>query len=452
VIHFHRTLRVVLRDLATEVRCRVAVKDGCHRRATGELIQNGVTAESRAQDPYDKYAEEEPSVPPSSRTTPTTHTLVAGGHDDDRSGHLEGVCVSGKTIQVSEASQPIDDAVRRLVGAYREAGLAAIGPATPGIEQVLVEIKREIAPLLLPEELVRFWQLVDPATISVAPYPRPTTAEFALDSWMSHRDEFPGMTPRLLFPVAYESHGFLFAELDDGQGEPGAVLDWGYGGSPFYVQFAALSGYVDLLATMIELGEFQRHETDTHSWVQFDPEGRWDDARAVRLAAAQPLPRLGASREIDEDVRQWPEHWLASNGLTSDMRSPRGATTTVAELLRGAAIGTEVSGTIHATVTSLAGSGAGSRISVDDGTGVLDVWCPAAVSTYGPVIRRQFEFDVIVRPNPEPPPDWRPEQRDAQQYALVQDLGSAQSAAMGLYAKAFQTSAAAEATAIRPLG
>ena len=259
------------------------------------------------------------------------------------------------------------------------------------------------------------------------------------------------MTPRLLFPVAYESHGFLFVELEDGRGKGGAVLEWGYAGSPFYVRFAALSGYVDLLATMIELGEFTRHERDTHSWVEFDPERRWEDAQAVRLTAVQPLPRLGAAREIDEDVRHWPEHWLASNGLTSEVRSPRGATTTVAELLRGAAAGTAVSGTIRATVTSLAGSGAGSRISVDDGTGDLDVWCPAAVSTYGPVIRRQFEFDVVVQPNPASPPDWHPEQREAQDRALAHDLEGAQSAVMDLYAKAFQTPAAAEATAIRPL-
>jgi hypothetical protein len=376
--------------------------------------------------------------------------LVSTGRDRELT--LNRYVADDETIQMSPASQPIDDAVRRLVGAYREAGLAEIGPAATGIEQVLAEIQREIAPLRLPDELVRFWQLVDPATISIAPYPHPTTAEFALDSWKSHRDEFPGMTPRLLFPIAYESHGFLFVELDDGQGHPGAVLQWGYAGSPFYVRFATLSGYVDLLATMIELGEFKRHKTDTHFWVEFDPEGRWEDAQAVRLTAAQPLQRLGASRELDEDVRRWPEHWLASNGLTSEVRSPRGATTTVAELLRKAATGTEVRGTIHATVTSLAGSGEGSRISVDDGTGVLEVWCPAAVSSYGPVIRTQFEFDVIVQPNPASPPDWRPEQRDVQEHALAHDLQGAQSAAMDLHAKAFQTSAAAEATAIRPLG
>jgi len=344
----------------------------------------------------------------------------------------------------------INDAVDRLVAAYRDAGLPPIRPASRGIDRVLAGIEREVAPLQIPAELARFWQLVDPATITVAPYPHPTTADFALDSWKSHRDEFPGMTPRLLFPVAYESHGFLFVELDDGWGQAGSVFEWGYAGSPFYVRFAALSGYVDLLATMIELGEFRRHDREMHSWVEFDPERRWEDALAVRLTTAQPLPRLGAAREIDEDIRQWPEHWLASNGLTSEVRSPRGATTTVAELLRRSAAGA-MSETIRATVTSLAGSAAGSRISVDDGTGVLDVWCPAAVSTYGPAIRRAFEFDVVVQPNPASPPDWRSEQREAQDRALAHDLEGAQSAGMDLYAKAFHTSAAAEATGIRPL-
>jgi hypothetical protein len=259
------------------------------------------------------------------------------------------------------------------------------------------------------------------------------------------------MTPRLLFPVAYESHGFLFVEMEDGRGDAGAVLEWAYAGSPFYVRFPTLSGYLDLLATMIELGEFKRHERDEDSWVEFDPERRWPDAQAGQLSAAQPLPRLGDASEIDEDVRVWPEHWLAANGLTAELRSPRGASTTVATLLRGAAAGSVMTGTIRATVTSLAGSGEGSRVAVDDGTGVLDLWCPAAVCTYGPVLRREFEFDVVVQPNPSSPPDWRPEQREVQERALAQDLEGAQSAAMDLFANAFQTPAAAEATALRPL-
>ncbi len=57
-------------------------------------------------------------------------------------------------------------------------------------------------------------------------------------------------------------------------------------------------------------------------------------------------------------------------------------------------------GPVHATiaglVTRLAGSGAGSQVTVDDGTGTLEVWCPAAVTTFGPVISRRFEFDIVL--------------------------------------------------------
>lgn len=367
------------------------------------------------------------------------------------SGVLKQPLSADEEMLVQPANHPLDDAVGRLAAAYRSAGLPPIRRADAGIDRTLGEIQREIAPLRLPDELRQFWQLVDPLTITVAPYPHPTDARFALDSWKSHRDEFPGMTPRLLFPVAYESHGFLFVELEDGRGHAGAILEWGYAGSPFYVRFGALRDYVDLLATMIELGELTHHERETHSWVEFDPERRWADAQTVRLANVQPLPRLGSVREIDEDVRQWPEHWLASNGLTSESRVPRGATTTVAELLHGAAGGTAMRGTIRATVTRLAGSGGGSRVAVDDGTGVLDLWCPAAVSIYGPVIRRAFEFDVVVQPQPDAAPDWRSDQQEVENRALARDLDGAQEAAMGLYAKAFQTTSAAEATAIRPL-
>lgn len=356
-----------------------------------------------------------------------------------------------EAVQVRGPSSAIDVAVDRLRAAYRDAGLAPIRPAGAGTARILADIKLEIAPLRLPVELERFWQLVDPRTITVAPYPHPTDADFALDSWKSHRDEFPGMTPRLLFPLAYESHGFLLVELSDGDSQGGAVLEWGYAGSPFYLRFAAVSAYVELLATMIECDEFTRHEGENRSWIEFDPERRWEGAQAARLTAAQPLPGLGAAREIDEDVRHWPAHWLASNGLNAETSSPRGASSTVADLLFGAAAGSAVSGTIQARVTSLAGSGAGCRVAVDDGTGVLDLWCPAAVCTYGPGIRREFEFDVVVQPNSAVVPDWGPEHRQVQDRALAHDLEGAQSAAMHLYAKAFQSAAQAEATAIRPL-
>lgn len=79
------------------------------------------------------------------------------------------------------------------------------------------------------------------------------------------------------------------------------------------------------------------------------------------------------------------------------------------------------------------------------------MWCPAAVCTFGPAVREEFELDLLVRPHPESSVDRAPEHRQAQASALAGDLGSAQAAGADLYAKAFDTVAAAEAQAVRPL-
>ena len=344
----------------------------------------------------------------------------------------------------------IDVSVARLAAAYLAAGLAPVRPPE-GVDAVLEEIRAEILPLRMPAELERFWRLVDPNSITLAPYPHPTTAAFALQTWRMHRDEAPGMTPRALFPFAYESHGFLFVELADGLGHGDVVIEWCYAGSPFFVRFPKLSAYVDLLAEMIERGELAHHEGDAHPWTEFDPADRWRGEQLDRLEALGPLPGPGLIREIDEDVRAWPEHWLLSNELTVEARTPRGATTTVAALLRTAAGGEAPSGTIRAAVARLVGSSEGRRIEVDDGTGVLDIWCPIGVCAYGPVIGREFEFDVVLRPAPPAAPDWGPEHREIQHQALGQNLEGAQDAIVRLYAKAFQTPAAAEATGVRPV-
>jgi len=298
---------------------------------------------------------------------------------------------------------------------------------------------------------VRFWQRVDPTTVTVAPYPPLDSPRSSLEAWQQGRDEFPDQSPRLLFPFAYQSRRFLLIEMEDGSGPGGTVIEWFIEGDPFTIRFPALSAYLDLLATMIELGEFVAQGGPNPTRFDFDPEHRWPDAQAVRLAAAQPLPRLGASRIIEGDARSWPEHWLASNGLTVEERAPRGATTTVAALLQAAEEGRTASGTIRATVTRLAMSGEGCRTAVDDGTGALDLWCPTAVCTYGPIIRREFEIDVVVRANPESPPDWRAEHREVQDRVLEGDPDNAQQAIMRMHERAFKTPAAAEATAIRPL-
>ena len=38
----------------------------------------------------------------------------------------------------------------------------------------------------------------------------------------------------------------------------------------------------------------------------------------------------------------------------------------------------------------------GVRVTIDDGTGTLDAWCPAAVTMFGPACDRRYEFDLVV--------------------------------------------------------
>jgi hypothetical protein len=349
---------------------------------------------------------------------------------------------------MARANREIDRALDRLRVAYRDAGLHPIRGAGD-VDQVLATIRAEIAPLRLPVELERFWRLVDPYSITVGPFPDLMSAKSGLDSWRMGRDEFPGQHPKILFPVCYGSHAYMLVELDNGRGSGGICVHTDPGGD-FDILFPTLAAYVDLIATMIELGELAEQEQGANSWI-FDPDRRWSDAQAVRLTAAQPLPGFGDARQILQDARYWPEHWLQAEGLTLEARTPRGANSTVAELVRQASAGATANGTIRAQVMSLAMSGQGSRIAVSDDSGTLDLWCPTAVCTYGPVIRREFEFDVVVRANPGPAPDWTPEQTAVQRRTLSADFEGAQSAAADLYAKVFQTPIAAEATAIRPI-
>jgi hypothetical protein len=337
----------------------------------------------------------------------------------------------------------IEDAIRRLDRALRANGLPRLRKPGRDVRATIDAIHAEIDPLRLPYEVEAFWRRVDPDSLAVAPFPRPVTAAFALDTHRMHHRDTPGFAPRLLFPVCYASHVFLLAECDDGSGHDGALFERAYDDDTFHLRHAGLGAWLDLFATMLELGEVRNGV--------FDPDRQWEGAAAVRLAAALPLPRHGAARTVDADPRLWPAHWLGSSGLTPAATAARGASTTVAELVRGAGPGREVAGTIRARVLRLVGSGEGTRVLVSDGTGDLDLWCPAAVTTYGPVIEEEFEFDVVVRGAVAPPPDVDGIHGDVVSAAMSGDLAAAQEAAMSLSRAAFGSRPAAEATAIRPV-
>ncbi len=345
----------------------------------------------------------------------------------------------------------IDDAIDRLAGVLADVGMPEMRPPGPAIEQTLQDIERAIAPLRLPDDLVTFWRRVDPQSLAAMPYPELCTASFALDTWRNHLDVLSGMVPRLLFPMAYQSWSHLLIELASGDEPGGAIFAADYGGlDTFTLRFPSLTAYLDLLATMLDLGEVERHSTEARVWYTFDPHHEWEETATVRLAMAMPVGRY-TSTTVPGDVRAWPEHWLAADGITEQSRAPRGATTTVAALLDLAARGHEAKGTVQGLITRLSGSGSGVWATIDDGTGGLDLFCAPSETGYQPVMRRRFEIDVEVPAHPADNGGIETAAADVQAAAARGDVAAMQEAAAGLGAAMDPTAALPRATAVRPL-
>ena len=99
----------------------------------------------------------------------------------------------------------------------------------------------------------------------------------------------------------------------------------------------------------------------------------------------------------------------------------------------------------------LAGSGAGALVVVDDGTGTLDVWCPAGTSPWGPVHRTRFELEVTVDGPVGALPDLDAPHAEITRHALAGDLESAQRATLAFHEELDRHRPAAVASDIRPL-
>ncbi|GAA3634210.1 hypothetical protein GCM10022223_60690 [Kineosporia mesophila] len=342
----------------------------------------------------------------------------------------------------------IDQVLDRLETVLAENGLPPMAPARPETAPVLEEITAAISPLRLPDDVLRFWQRVDPRSLQpLCPFPRLTSPGFALHGWHEFEKE-QRMTPALLFPIAYQSHCYTFVELSDGDRPGGAVF---HRPDDFELTHPDLTSYLDQLTTMIELGEFSREQLSDGDWYEFDPENRWEEIARIRLTGALPLPVHDHRRRIPRPIRDWPPHWLSSSGLTDQNRRAWGADTTIATLMSTAARGVESHGVIHAQIDVSAGTSEGRRLTVHDGTGTLDLWCPAAVSAYldsAPVL----EYEVVVRPHPSGPPDIDGLRGLARQLALSGDIEGARRAGSELAAKLFESPADAVAVAIRPVG
>lgn len=293
---------------------------------------------------------------------------------------------------VASASE-LEQSIAALSALLAEAGVA---PPTPPSEfAVLSEIDAAILPLRLPATVRRFWELLDPATLAVDAFPETTSPSFALSSWQRHVRENPGMVPRVLFPIACESHCFLMVELDGpAVDDGGAIFAWGYGGYEFRLVFTDIGAFVEYLVSSVRSGRYERGEERLYI-----PDDLLQQAPAPAVH-----PVFGALDTIGEDVGDWPQTWRDRSGLDAERTQPLGADHTIAEVLEASRAG-EVLARVHATVTELAASAEGTHVTVADETARMRIWVPAAVRALGPVMHRCFEFRIVAPAHGPDPPD-----------------------------------------------
>jgi len=287
------------------------------------------------------------------------------------------------------APPDIDTAVGRLDAALRGVGL-------PGLERpsgvtTIEAIADEVSPYVLPAELRRFWEQVDPEPLPVVTFPMLRGPAHSLELLGGLRDlgqQPPLAPPPIVLPLDYSSHCYGAIELGSEWGDGGTIFEFEFDALP--VVAYSLADRVDLVAELLAEGHFER--VDVYVSIDHRVEQR---RRSARLDAAGPHPLYGELHSIPPELESWPAHWLAASGIDLRDRVPLGTTHSIAELVAAGKLGTS-RGRIHALVTSLGGSSEGSLVGVDDGTASLDVWCPSGTSPWGPVHRQRFEFDVTI--------------------------------------------------------
>lgn len=297
----------------------------------------------------------------------------------------------------------IDDAIDRLSAACESAGLPGIRPPfdRDAVEATIREIVAHIAPLRLPDELVRLWRRVDPRAFQ----------EVASSGFLPVADSLErlrvpvgeGGLPRILLTFAY-ADASLAVELDDGTGRGGMVFEFDIVDFQFRARFHGVDAFLDQLAAFVSAAASDQE-------VDWDPRD-WYDAARVRMAATEPDPRYlplmrspqglewaDSTIEIDGyDMGSWPRHWIQAESVDAAELQARGATTTIAALNDAVARGEHVEGTVQAEVVDHPHR---IMLNLTDGTGRANVVCYGDAGRVQPRTGGRYEFDLAVRSNRE---------------------------------------------------
>lgn len=227
----------------------------------------------------------------------------------------------------------IDEQVDALGDAVAAAGGAPLQPARAEELDALDQIDHAVGSYVLPPEMRRLWERVDPYGLSVQVYPALTVPSFALDTWVSHRDEFPDQAPQALFPVAYESWALMSIELEGPWGPGGALFEWRLDDPDFHARYESVAEWLGRWVELVSSHVSERSARPDGSPLLpvDDPETERPLAELGRELKTHPL--FAGITEIVGGPAGWPEHWRLSSGLATEDLRAYGATHSIAEVL-----------------------------------------------------------------------------------------------------------------------
>jgi hypothetical protein len=330
---------------------------------------------------------------------------------------------------------PIEEVLDAFLAAIAEQGKPL--PEEPISTEDLATVSEAVAPLLLPPSLVATWRRFQSGDSTVLTWMPMLPALYGLELW---RQDFPAS---VLFPLAYESQEFLLVELATSTTPGGALFRWAFDGGPAHPVFPDLETAFACAAEGWRRGVLSTWESPAQD--------AWTQLSATYSQAADYPEHLAPFEAIDlARPLSWPPVWQEASGIDPAAAEPRGSTTTIGALRDGQA----GSGTIAGRIAGLSGTAAGSRAVIDDGTGELVVWCPAATDPFGAVISGQHvELDVVLTSGDE--------KRSSREFdalaagistsATAGDLAAAQAHALELGSFLEPAAADALAMAARPL-
>jgi len=179
------------------------------------------------------------------------------------------------------AARPdIDAAIGRLDAALLGAGLPGLEP--PSDVTPIAALADAVAPYVLPTELRRFWEQVDPEPLAVVTFPMLRGPAYALELLRGLRDlgqQPPLAPPPILLPLDYSSHCYGVIELGSEWSDGGTILEFEFDALP--VVASSLADRVDLLAELLAEGHFERVDV----YVSIDHRVE-QERRIARLDAA----------------------------------------------------------------------------------------------------------------------------------------------------------------------